>query len=160
MSDPVLSCSHNMSADGIFGGDICQLGQQPDYIELTCSHKYRGIIAPTLMFRQNCLKFGVNRTKTNVSHTEKHSVVTSTTVVQASERMNGSYFTCSTHMKWNKSSISNEYLNLNISWTSPVIDLLCMYYIHSTSYYSTYFMRCQCCTKGYARLPRHRAQLY
>ena len=117
-----------MSAGGVLGSDICQRGLQPDYITLTCSMRYHGNIAPTLLWNQEGVQ-GARPASANHVHIAEHFLITSTTVVQSSETMNGSYFICSASMNWNKNSTQEEK-DLNITWTSPVINLLCKYYIY------------------------------
>jgi len=123
-----------MSADGVLGGDICQLGLQPDYIDFTCMVRYKGNIAPTLTWIQDG-EDSLTRVTTSVGDTENHSLLTSTAVVQANERMNGSSFTCFTNMIWNKNTALEELQEIHITWTSPVIYLLCMYLFVSRKNY-------------------------
>jgi len=117
-----------MSAEGIIGGDICQLGLQPDYINVTCSVNYNGNIAPKLTWHD--ARKGILSPDTSmVTLANNHLRFDSSVVVQVSKQMNGSTFTCYAKMIWNSNnSTSQKYTQeLNITWRSPVVNLLCMY---------------------------------
>jgi len=108
-----------MHSDGIVGGDICGLGLQPDYINMTCSINYRGSEAPTLSWSQDN---GDDLTQHVTNSLVQNSTVTSTVLITANERTNGSWFTCSAgRTQLNTSEV------LEVFWASPAVTQLCMY---------------------------------
>ena len=119
-SDLKLHCIHNINESGTVGGDVCGLNLQPDYIEMTCSINYRGNVAPTLLWDE--IIDNHNITNDVIKKADNNKLAISTAVIQAGEDMNGLQFNSSVTMKWN---ISSRAVQLNITWSSPAIIILC-----------------------------------
>jgi len=119
-----------MSAEGMIGGDICQLGLQPDYINVTCSVNYKGNIDPTLAWGDVPGDI-LSHSTSHVMFGHNHMRVTSILIVQANEGLNGSTFACSAKMIWdsNGPAPQKSTQDLNITWRTPDISLLCKYFI-------------------------------
>jgi len=117
-----LDCTHNMSDDGVVGGDICELGLQPDYINNTCSLRFSGNVAPTLSWSHDNSEV-ISQVTTNV--VVPNLRITTTVIVQATERIEGSRFTCLARMIWPTSTNSTDQ-PLKMSWTSNSINTMSM----------------------------------
>jgi len=124
LSGSQFNCTHNISEDGIVGGDICGIGLQPDSVNLTCSINFRGNKAPELLWSRDN---GDNVTRYITIRTVSNSIATSTVLISTNERMNGSSFICSMSMNERKyASVTTPHLE-NIEWSSPVLKILCKY---------------------------------
>ena len=121
LTGKTLNCTHNISEDGSISRDICGLNVEPDYISMTCSIAYRGREAPTLLWRQNNVDLSHHVT----SNVEYNSRVTSSVIFEANKRLRKTQLMCLMKMLTNNSGFSMSQLS-DISWTSPVINLLCM----------------------------------
>ena len=107
-----------MSRDGIVGGDICGMGLQPDIINMTCTVRFSGNVAPTMSWRNNNLHV---ISANNVFNSKvPSSRLTSSMIIQATEQMNGSQITCSLEM------IGAHSVSQLPNWTSPSLNTLCM----------------------------------
>jgi len=136
VSDKSLTCSDNISVDGVVGSDICELGLQPDYINNTCSVRFSGNVAPTLLWSKDDV------TSRDVSNfTVPNLRVTSTVIVKADEHRNGSQFTCSASMVWPSSNLSSQPMNY-LNWTSKSLNQLCVYLGHYVSWMHTQSFFC------------------
>ena len=122
LTDSDLQCTHNISESGILGGDLCELGLQPDCINMTCSIIYRGNVAPSLLWEKVINDQYITSDFTN--KTSNNMVAISTVVRRVSDDMSGIQFICSASMIWNITTTAP--VDLNITWRSPAIKLLCM----------------------------------
>jgi len=115
-----------MSADGVVGGDICGLGMQPDHINMTCSVRFRGKVAPTLSWSHDNVSDASSMRHCNVTNvTIPNSRVISTLVIRVNEALNASQCTCTcvTEEFSRSFTISEEVSNIN--WTSDRLKILC-----------------------------------
>ena len=118
--DRNLICSHNMSEEGILGGDLCGLGS--DIINMTCSIRFSGNVTPELIWTHNtddvtaAVSLDVN------SFTLQNDLrQVSTMTVQAREDMNETRFTCSVCRK----RLSTTTTTKLKSWQSEKLNVLC-----------------------------------
>jgi len=118
--DKNLDCSHNMSEDGSIGADICQLGLQPDFINMTCRVRFRGNVPPGLLWSHGGTADVVPRDVINVL--TPNLLVTSSVILQARDDVNGSQLTCSVQIYWTS---SNTTTSLPMNWTSSKLNILC-----------------------------------
>jgi len=116
-----LDCTHNMSVDGVVGGDICELGLQPDLINITCSVRFSGNIPPTLSWSHNSPRDIIYHSVAD--NVVPNSRVTSIIVIQANNDMNGSRFSCSASFIWTANNKKTP--QAIIVWTSQYFKLLC-----------------------------------
>jgi len=116
-----MDCTHNMSEDGSIGADICQLGLQPDYINMTCSVRFRGNVPPSLLWSHGGTADVFPRDITNVVFIS-NQLVTSSVIIQVRDDVNGSQWTCSAQMYWTS---SNTTTSLPMNWTSDKLNILC-----------------------------------
>ena len=118
-----------MSRDGILGGDICGMGLQPDIINMTCSVRYSGNIAPSLSWTHDSSADVLLNVTNCTLQSDERSVCT--LIVSGREDINGSRFHCSAQMIWNRSSTTTT-TDLPLNWTSDKLNVLC----------NEYFMLC------------------
>jgi len=114
-----LDCTHNISEDGVISTDICGLGP-PDYINMTCSLRYSGNVAPTLSWSEDNVAVTAHK---GTSLIIPNVQVTSTVVIEARKDMNCSRFMCSGRIIW--STDDATFTETNKTWTSSIFNMLC-----------------------------------
>ena len=120
--DRHLNCKHNIPESGVVGGDICALGLQAEYINVTCNICMRGNVAPHLEWRVN------NESDDDVIISQAtgynaNSEATFSLGLRVSDKLSGSKVSCMTTMLNSSEWIYSQELNL--IWVSPEIQLLC-----------------------------------
>ena len=88
---------------------------------MTCSVKYRGNVAPTMLWNEISHNYITSTYFSN--NTNDNTVATSSVVLPASEVMKSSQFIFSARTIWN---ISSGPVYINVSWSSPMIKILGM----------------------------------
>ena len=116
-----------MSRGGILGGDICAMGLQPDIVNMTCSVRYSGNVAPSLSWTHDSSADVLLNVTNFTLQSDETSVTVCTLIVSGREDMNGSRFHCSAQMIWNKSGATTT-TDLPLNWTSDKLNVLCNAY--------------------------------
>jgi len=108
-----ISGYHNISSGQVLFHDVCDLGLQPDFINLTCTINYRGFAPPVIKWTKNicnCLDASLV-----VSSQIVNSTVISTVIVPAKLQADMSNLKYSCQVYINAESESSE-----LSWSSPL----------------------------------------
>jgi len=113
---PNLVCTNNIDSRGLFSGDMCEPSLQPDIVNLTCSIKFTGNIPPQLNWTRDGTEDVLNASTISILNNSKLS---SSIIVQAAPRLNGSKFICKIGGDVSLDGVSST--GTIRSWMSPQI---------------------------------------
>jgi len=116
-------CSTNLPASGAV--------QKDDVITMTCSVTYSGSWAPVMRWFNSVTRH--NFTDDVITVTTSDTAVTSQLTVTASAGLDGSKIVCVTYFTQPSTSLSTTATNVpsyTYTWTSPTLDVQCMYDIY------------------------------
>jgi len=122
--DTRLYCAHDISEAGIVGGDICGLGLHPDAINISCTIYMRGNVSTPILewTRTDGGHVVIESQSSSYDTLSRRATVHMRT--RADEQMNGSQIIARTNMLNSSNWTHTDQLNL-VTWTSPVMELLC-----------------------------------
>ena len=117
--DNSLSCTNDMHQEGVLSGDICGLSLQAENINFSCNFKFRSNMAIPFMWVQ----YGITNVTRDVScETVTTSLASCSVMIPVTRELHQSQFTF--HATSNESLMRRS---VDISWTSPSINVLCKF---------------------------------